>query len=239
MARYSFAEFVASALNYDVLNTIRAKLNRNLPTDAEADALAAANSPSSSNALATMNDIGSTTSATIWAANQLDVGQETIPRMLATSSVPNISGTMRLTYFTARKSETVGSVRLLCGGTAASGTTLCRIGLYSIDGSDNATLIASTANDTSLFASTHTAYTPPFTSPVAIVTGNRYALAVLWAGGTPPTLWGIANSSEAFQEEAAFSPRLSRISAESDLPGTSATGNPGMSMVYAVLLPGS
>ncbi len=58
--RYSFADFTSNILNFALLNTLKDANNRNLPTDAEADALGAANAPSADNPFLTsagVNDL--------------------------------------------------------------------------------------------------------------------------------------------------------------------------------------
>lgn len=69
-------------------------------------------------------------------------------------------------------------------GTTSTSTLL---GLYSMDGADAGTLIASTANDT-VFFNTNGVRTKAFSVAVALTAGNRYAFAVLQDGGTQATL---------------------------------------------------
>src|SRR5215207_4562461 len=95
-------------------------------------------------------------------ANQhwLTTGEETIPRMFAfQSNVTRVSGVLGLTFFSARKTESISQIRMTCGNVAAASITLCRIGIYSVAGNGDITLVASTPNDTALFAATFTRYT--------------------------------------------------------------------------------
>lgn len=172
--------------------------------------------------------------------NLITSGEETAPRHLATiASASTVSQTLRLTYFTARKSETTSQVRIYSGGTAAAATpTVCRIGLYAIDAAGAGTLVASTANDTALFAGMNTAYTKSWSAPYAKVAGQRYALGVLVVtSATAPTLFGGALGLAA---EAAAAPRLTaQLGSQSDLPASFADASlsTGAQWHYAALLP--
>lgn len=172
-------------------------------------------------------------------SNQLTVGEEIFSReTINTANVPLSSGTMRLTYFTCRKSETTTQVRVWSGTTAAGPTpTLCRVGLWLIDADGTGSLVASTANDTSLLAAATTAYTKAWQAPYSKVSGRRYALGVLVVtGATVPNLSGTALNLSA---EAAEEPRLSaQVGGLSDLPA-SLSAAPSSSNVrpYAAILP--
>lgn len=172
----------------------------------------------------------------------LTTGEETVNRNLVSSSAgTTASQVLKLSYFTARKSEPVGNLRMYSGGTAAGATpTLVRGGLYSIDGGGAGTLVASIASDTALFAAGNTGYTRALSAAYNKVAGQRYAfgLLVVTAAATPTfctaglvlsTLSGLT------------SPILEgQIAAQADLPATftaasvaaSATGQ-----IYAELLP--
>lgn len=152
----------------------------------------------------------------------VDVGDETMPRGITGSSSRDISsGMMRMSYFTAIKTETTTQVRVVAGSTAAGATpTLCRLGLYEIaeaSGGDG-TLIAATANDTTLFAATNTAYTRSWATPVTKSAGKRYALGwlVVTAYATP-TFWGQLQPAV----ETSVSPRpTGYIGSLTDLPAS-------------------
>lgn len=175
---------------------------------------------------------------TIW-ADSLTTGQSTIARRLVTSStLPSTNGVIRLTYFTARKSETVTQVRVPCGATASAGSTLQRIGLYSIDGSGNLTLVASTPNDTALWASPNTGYTKAFSASYALTRGTRYAIGLLVVGTTTaPTFMGTgAGAGSEFGQ----SPRLAALlSGKTDLDASVSVGSltDTAAQYYMVLLP--
>jgi len=156
----------------------------------------------------------------------LVVGEDIFSRERADSnSVGTNSQAVRLTYFTARKSQTSTQVRMLTGGTAAAATpTLCRIGLYTADELGDGTLVASTLNDTSLFAAANTAYTRDWITPYLMVVGQRYALAFLVVTTlTTPTFIG-ATGATSVDSEHAMAPRLTgRLNSQMDLPASFVT----------------
>jgi hypothetical protein len=173
--------------------------------------------------------------------NVLTSGEGTTLRENATTgaAVAATTGIMRLAYFTALKSETTTAVRVGTGTTAAAATpTLCRIGLYSIAANGDGTLVASIANDTTLFAGASTSYTRSWSTPYAKVAGQRYAVGLLVvSGATTPTLNGVALSSSA---EAAVAPRLAGlISGQTDLPSSFVAGDVAVygGLLYAAILP--
>lgn len=171
----------------------------------------------------------------------LAAGQETIPRELATTNTAaTTSGILRLTYFTARSSYTSTQGRMWSGGTAAAATpTLVRWGLYLVPASGDSTLVAAIANDTTLFAATGTAYTRNWTTPYAVIAGQRYAHGVIVVtGAAAPTLVGAAAHGTAENLEA---PRLhGALSGQTDLPAALTGGHvitASASRHYAVILP--
>lgn len=170
----------------------------------------------------------------------LTVGQSTIPRLHASSGViTQTSQLLRLTYFTATRSEPVVSLRLVSGSTAAGATpTLCRAGLYSVSAAGDLTLIGAINNDTSLFAATSTTYTRALAAPAATVAGARYALGTLVVTtATAPQVGGFSSLAAG---ELAVAPRITgSVSGQTDLPSSIAAGSVGTSggAVYGVLLP--
>ncbi len=125
--------------------------------------------------------VGTPATLTALAADSPTVG-EFVPRRdrITSATVTMTSGTLVLTYWTADKTEAINTVTVATGNTAAGLTpTLCRMGIYSVAGNGDLTLLASTANDTALFGSTATAYPRALTSTFNKVVGSRYATAVL------------------------------------------------------------
>jgi hypothetical protein len=120
------------------------------------------------------------------------------------------SGQLVLTYFTAKKTETILSATTWTGGTAAAATpTVNRYGVYSIAADGAGTLINQCAHDAALFATANTAYNKAFTAAFAKVEGQRYAFGVIVVtAGAMPTFFGQAfGGSAAGDKIAAVSPR--------------------------------
>lgn len=173
----------------------------------------------------------------------INIGQEVYGRQhLVGTTVTTTSGQVRLTYFTARKSETSTQVRTLTGGTAAAATpTLCRVGLYLVDASDNGTLVAAISNDTTLWGTASTAYTRSWASSYPMIEGQRYAIGLICVTGTTAPSWLAAVQFQPpAQSEANIAPRLTGVLvSQADLPSTftasSLTANPYRH--YSVILP--
>lgn len=187
-----------------------------------------------------MGSSGAFPSAVALLGNFLATGEESVSRELAmTAAAGGTSGQLRLAYFTARKSETSTQVRVYTGGTQAAATpSLCKIGIYSIAANGDGTLVASTANDTTLFANTSTAYTRSWSASFAKVAGQRYAIAPLVVSATTmPTFLGsiISSGTEAFVAPAV----AGVISSLSDLPASFVAASVSTSgqRIYAAILP--
>lgn len=166
-------------------------------------------------------------------------GESSFPRISISQSNSSGSGNLRLAFFTARKTETITQVVAFTGTTAAAATpTLCRIGIYSVAANGDLTLVASTANDTTLFASTSTAYTRTLSASWSKVAGTRYAIgALVVSGATMPMLIG---TSVIVSAVAAGPPLISAaISGQTDLPASvlSASVTAGLSRPYMEMLP--
>lgn len=168
-------------------------------------------------------------------------GESTLFRRMVTSqSVATTSQTLRLTYFTARKTESIGNVRIISGSTAAGATpSLIRVGIYTVDGSGNLTLVASTANDTSLLASGTTEYPKALQASFTKTRGQRYAVGVLVVtAATAPTLTGGGNLIPS--AAAGRAPRLGgSVTGQSDLPSSVSAGsiNDNAHQAYVELTP--
>ena len=176
-----------------------------------------------------------------WDGDALTTGESTFPRRIcASASIPSGNGSLRLSYFTARKSETVTQIRSLSGSTAQVGATLCRTGVYSVNASTgNLTLVASTPNDTTLWTSTLTVYTKSFSASFAKERGTRYAVGHLIVGSsTAPQFQGPI--APLIASECAQSPALgSLLGSQTDLPSSVTAGSLTGSgvLVYSALLP--
>jgi hypothetical protein len=104
------------------------------------------------------------------------------------TSSNSVLGAIFLTYFTPLKNITVSEITMRTVSPAGSGITLARMGLYTIATNGDSTLVARTANDTTLFTSTNTTYTRSFDTTggypatYSLVAGTRYASAVIITG---------------------------------------------------------
>lgn len=129
---------------------------------------------------------------------------ETIPRgsgeIFPFTGVQYTSGYSTWFFFTPQVTLTVSNVSMLTGTTVGSGLTSARMGLYTYDGT-TATLVAQTANDTTLFTSASTLYTRSFDTTggypatYTLQAGQRYGFGLVIAGTTMPGLAGVSNSS--------------------------------------------
>jgi len=168
-------------------------------------------------------------------------GQETFPRIFAQGACTLSTGNLRVAYFTAERTRVTTQVRAFVATTGAAATpTLARIGVYSVADNGDLTLVASTANDTSLFATIGAGYTRALTSSLTLVQGQRYAAGPLVVTGvTAPNVMGIGLGSGS-SVALADTPRMNgQVSGQTDLPASVpaasvvATG----SMPWVVLLP--
>jgi len=152
--------------------------------------------------------------------NVLDI----IPRMNLVSNPFATNGKVNFTMFTPLVNLTVSSFAISAGaGNSLAGATLVRLGLY-VWNEDTltATLVARTANDTSIFATSNTTFTRNFDTTggypasYTLVAGSRYAVAWIVVGATQfgrvPALIG---QTSIFQQ----SPIIARtLAAQTDLP---------------------
>jgi hypothetical protein len=177
---------------------------------------------------ATPLDVAGTVTATnlpstdIYNGNAVTNGEEVLPRYVVSGAQPlAASGTLHLTYFTARKTEAAHNIRMVSDATAASGVTLARMGVYSVDNAGNLTLAAACANDTTLFGGTYTPYQKVLTTALNKVKGSRYAIGVLVVGTGMPVITATTCSGA----DASLDPRLCGIIAgQADLPASITAG---------------
>jgi hypothetical protein len=161
----------------------------------------------------------------LWA---LTSGEEAIPRAYATAGAATSSQTLRLTYFTARRTEAITQVRVSSAGQAAAATpTLCRMGVYSEAANGDLTLVAAITSDTTLWAAVNSAYTRTLTSTFNKVAGQRYAAAVLVVTATtPPSFTGLSTAdTTTFRLAPAIG---GAVAGQSDLPATVANASIGL-----------
>jgi hypothetical protein len=137
-----------------------------------------------------------TNSILVSATHQLSDAADSVNRGGLLNVYSPGSGVFVLTAFTALTSFTTTQVTTTSGA-LSTGLTVARMGLYTVDSSNLATLVAETANDTSLFAAASTLYTRSFDTarglPATynIVAGQRYAFGIIVVGTGVGSFWGI------------------------------------------------
>jgi hypothetical protein len=150
-----------------------------------------------------------------------------LPRfsVINTGNTLPASKSLHLSYFTANQNLSATSVVTNAGTTAATSATLSRIGIYSVDGSENLTLIGSIVDDHSnLWTSTFTVYTRSLSATTTITKGSRYAIGLLCVTtGALPSFPGTGNVGGNVHP---FTPRLSGVvTNQNDLPSTVTAGS--------------
>jgi hypothetical protein len=96
------------------------------------------------------------------------------------------SGTVYWTFFSPLHTHTASTVAVASAGTATTGATLIKMGVYSFN-ETTATLLASTTNDITIFGTRNTVYTRNLSSSVTFEAGQRYGFAILVIATTPGT----------------------------------------------------
>ncbi|MDQ3223102.1 MAG: hypothetical protein M3Q75_06490, partial [Gemmatimonadota bacterium] len=172
------------------------------------------------NVLHTTGDETATGRKGLLTPNSLTTGESVYDRELTGSSTLSVtSGTLHLVFFTALKTETTVSTRVLTGTTAAVATpTLCKMCLCTVAESGDVTIVAVTANNTGLFSVASQPYTEAWTASYGKTAGVRYARGILVVTAVAtPTVVGYALASAA-TTESAIDPRLTaRVTGQTDL----------------------
>jgi len=190
------------------------------------DARLSANVVLGSNLAASLNTYDASTSTTF---------VETIPRFSVVSTY-SVGNQTYFSFFTPSKTITVSKITFV-SGTASSGLTLCRFGLFTFD-ETTATLVARTDSDTTIFNNANTSYQRSFSTSggypatYTLTAGVRYGVASLQTGTTQASLHGLIASNAVVPQ---LLPRLTRYtSGQSDLAtATLTSGN--QIIIYARL----
>jgi hypothetical protein len=130
-------------------------------------------------------------------------------------------------YVVPRTSMTVSKIRTVTGTSAASGLTLARNALYTVDSSNNLTLVARTANTATMWNSTNTVVTQSFDTTggypatYAVTAGVKYAIGLLGVGTTRPVFFGATGLATMFAQTPVFGHQQT---AQADLPTSVAVG---------------
>lgn len=151
---------------------------------------------------------------------------DAIDRNFLTTTVAPVSGAIYWTFFSPLISLTVSQIAYASFG-AASGVSLCRFGIYAVDGSGNVSLVARTASDTTIFAASNTVYTRSldttggYPASYSLVAGTRYAVAMCIVASNTGTVSGSACPAVL----GALSPRVQGVrTGASDLLASSTSG---------------
>lgn len=159
----------------------------------------------------------------------LTSGTTTIPRHLAGSNTAislGASGTLRLVYFQAPRTETITQLAVVTGTTGAGATpTLVRWCVLFVAANGDLTLAGAIANDITALAAPSTRYLRSLTSSYGSVAGNWYAFGIMVVTGAAlPTLAGISLNAATAQATAA--PRISgQLAGQTDLPASILAGS--------------
>ena len=157
---------------------------------------------------------------------------------ITTSSINLNTQALSLTFFTSPISFTTTQVRYVVTAAAASSASGTSIGLYSIDASDNGTLIASVSS-TTLFTST-TLAAVNWAASASIVAGGRYAVGFLnvVSSGTPTIAGANPGNNATMASEIALAPRWSGQKTGQSAQGNFTVGQLSsfISTLYAVIL---
>ncbi len=154
--------------------------------------------------------------------NSISNGISTCDRRFADGTITPISGEIYFSYFTSPRGSLSGGIvskiELRTGSQIASGVTLARIGLYTVNSGDQAlALVASTANETSGWTTTFTGVVKNLSATYTLQVGKRYALGVLFVATTPPSYVRYKCSTDFALN--AVPPRLcGKLASQSDLP---------------------
>lgn len=123
----------------------------------------------------------------------IEEGEEVVPRPMVRDLIPLQTGTMQLTHFLARKSETIASIRTTIGSAVATGAEHAWIWVYQLVGG-TWVKVAECSDDPTRWTSPNATYDSPLLAPWSKIRGETYAMAMLWIGsGDSPNLPGAAN----------------------------------------------
>lgn len=164
-------------------------------------------------------------------ARDLLTAGEVVPQRseIISNGIGTATGNVYLTYWTADKTETINTLTVSTGSTAAAATpTLCRMGVFSVAANGDLTLVASTPNDTTLFAAANTPYAKGLSAPFSKIAGTRYATGIIIvSSATMPNFHGKQYAATSWvQTLSRLAPSfLGRLTAQTDLPSSITAGS--------------
>ncbi len=158
---------------------------------------------------------------------QLTSGEATFDRRFMDATTAATSGDVTLSYFVASKSETITQLAMYSAGTASSGASLVRYGVYTVATNGDLALVASTANDVTIFSAANARYLKSLSGSWAKTAGTRYAVGyIVVAGTTVPTVYGSTAGPTILDTAWAVEPRISGTrTGQSDLPASVTAAN--------------
>jgi hypothetical protein len=180
-------------------------------------------------------------------------GGESILRRIevTVNTIPLISGVVVFTSArVATKTEAITTITTGTGGVTPGTATVGQYGLYTVDASNNLTLVATTTNNTAMWSSNY--QSPIAGSSVNVkgtfasytkLAGVRYCVGLLWVGtGTVPQVYGIGSigaGDTAWALQTPFSGAKTTATGLTTMPSTVAgTALTGLATApLAVLLP--
>jgi hypothetical protein len=124
-------------------------------------------------------------------------GVETLSRFGLDSSMPGVSGQLKLAFFVSARDITLSKLTVVSGNTAGSGITLARLALFIENADLSLTKVAQTASDTAMGAGSYSTYERAmstvggFPASYAVLGGVRYAIGWLQVATSPCTLYGM------------------------------------------------
>ncbi len=175
----------------------------------------------------------------------LAVGENTMRRReINSSTLAPGNGNLRLTFFKARRTESIGHIRTQVS-VAAVGATLARVGLWTVNVSNgDITLVAASDNNTGLWASTTGAHTAALSAAYVKTRDVWYGFGILVVGtSTGPQFYGNAFVPAAEAGSITAPLRLSGIvGSQTDLGAIGSTISAGSitdtgHQYYAALIP--
>lgn len=153
----------------------------------------------------------------------ITTGESNVLNRNALAANQHNTGFLYLAYFTARITATVTNVVTYVTAIAAATPTICRIGVYSVAGNGDLTLLNSTTNDTTLWNATG-ANTKALSSTWSKVKNTRYAVGtIVVTAAAGPTLVGnvIPGLSATAYTVLGNAPRVvGTLGSQTDLPSS-------------------
>jgi aryl-phospho-beta-D-glucosidase BglC (GH1 family) len=175
---------------------------------------------------------------------------ETAPRLFFSTNSNLTSGNAYFSYFTPDYNLTVANFVASTGPTTPVGTiTLARMGLYTVDGSNNLTCVARTANTVGMFSALNTTTTQAIAddgaaSPGALASYNllrgvRYAFAFIEVGASTAPQMGSRQLPNGALGQSLTPVLCTQISGQTDLAASYTAGSVSgsVSFFYGALKP--